>query len=182
MTRLPLSLHGLPGPSTPRSRELPEAAPASARLRVYLVEGNAHVRDNLAAALEEMVPLRVVGKASDARGARTWLASAAADCDLVIVDLCLGRGSGLGVLEAARRARPAAAVVVISNEASPRLRAVGLAAGAERVFDTSCDIDLLVDYCRNFSNERGGRRAPARSERAAPRAVGRGMSLAADPR
>ena len=43
-------------------------------LKAFIVEDSAVIRDNLVAALEEMVPLKVVGTAEDEAGALSWLA------------------------------------------------------------------------------------------------------------
>src|SRR4051794_30560645 len=75
-------------------------------LRAYLVEDNRVVRENLIAALEELAPLRVIGSASDERVAVEWLRADMQDCDLMIIDIFLHSGSGLGVLAAARARRP----------------------------------------------------------------------------
>ena len=51
------------------------------------------------------------------------------------------------MLAAARRGCPTAARVVLTNYATDDMRARCLASGADRVFDKSRDIDLLVTYC-----------------------------------
>jgi len=143
----------------PRSA-IGDAAGASARTRapgggmparsldVFVVEDNVVVLENLVAALEELAPVHVVGSAADERVAVDWLAAAAGErCDLVIVDIFLRSGSGLGVIAAARRRRPQTALVVLSNYATDEMRARCMASGADRVFDKSRDIDQLVAYC-----------------------------------
>ena len=65
----------------------------------------------------------------------------------MIVDIFLRTGSGLGVIAAARKRRPDAALVVLSNYATDEMRARCLAGGADRVFDKSRDIDMLVAFC-----------------------------------
>ncbi len=116
-------------------------------LDVYLVEDNVHVLESLIAALEELAPVHVVGTAADEGVAIDWLRQDGAPCDLVIVDIFLRSGSGLGVIAAARRRRPDAALVVLSNYATDEMRARCLAAGADRVFDKSHEIDLLIAFC-----------------------------------
>ena len=103
--------------------------------------------ESLVAALEELAPVHVVGSAADERVAVDWLAASGKRCDLVIVDIFLRTGSGLGVIAAARRRRPGAALVVLSNYATDEMRSRCLASGADRVFDKSRDIDQLVAYC-----------------------------------
>ena len=121
-------------------------ADASA-LDVYLVEDNVHVLESLIAALEELAPIHVVGTAADEAVAIDWLRADGERCDLVIVDIFLRTGSGLGVIAAARKRRPDAALVVLSNYATDEMRARCLAGGADRVFDKSRDIDMLVAFC-----------------------------------
>jgi two-component system OmpR family response regulator len=116
-------------------------------LKVYVVEDNVVVLENLIAALEELAPIEVVGTAADESMAVEWLRAGGERCDLVIIDIFLRTGSGLGVISAARARRPGAALVVLSNYATDEMRARCLASGADRVFDKSRDIDQLVAYC-----------------------------------
>ena len=132
--------------AAPRARAQDDGLPARP-LDVFVVEDNVIVLESLIAALEELAPVHVVGTAADERVAVDWLASGGERCDVVIVDIFLRTGSGLGVIAAARRRRPEAAVVVLSNYATDEMRARCLAGGADRVFDKSRDIDQLVAYC-----------------------------------
>jgi len=131
--------------ATARARAAGDAMPARS-LDVFVVEDNVIVLESLVAALEELAPVHVVGSAADERVAVDWLA-AGERCDLVIVDIFLRTGSGLGVIAAARRRQPHAALVVLSNYATDEMRLRCLAGGADRVFDKSRDIDQLVAYC-----------------------------------
>jgi DNA-binding NarL/FixJ family response regulator len=132
--------------AAPRARTCEDGAPARA-LEAFVVEDNVIVLESLVAALEELAPVHVVGTAADESVAVDWLAAGRQRCDLVIVDIFLRSGSGLGVIAAARRRRPEAALVVLSNYATDEMRSRCLAGGADRVFDKSRDIDQLVAYC-----------------------------------
>jgi DNA-binding NarL/FixJ family response regulator len=116
-------------------------------LHTYLVEDNPLIRDNLIATLEELVPVRVVGSAEDEATAVSWLSHGHQRVDLVIVDVFLRGGSGLGVLRAVQAWPPHCRIVVLSNFATPAIRQQCLALGAERVFDKSHDIEALMAYC-----------------------------------
>lgn len=132
-------------------------------LQTYLVEDSPVIRESLIATLEELAPVRVVGFADDENSAQRWLA--ANEVDLVIVDLFLKGGSGLGVLRAAQdaahaqhgggpgngRAGVARRHVVLSNYATPAMRERCLALGADGVFDKSTEIDALIAYCQNLA-------------------------------
>lgn len=136
------------------------AAPGSA-LRTFIVEDSPIIRENLIATLEEMTPVRVVGSAEDEGGALRWLDDPAHACDLVIVDVVLRSGSGLGVLRAA--ARPAAVrrrFVVLTNYATADMRERCRSLGADQVFDKSSELDDLIAYCDGFE----GRGAAASGE------------------
>lgn len=132
-------------------------------LKTYVVEDNKVIRDNLIAALEELVPVKVVGTADDEFTAVQWLAQKGNDADLVIIDIFLREGSGLGVLRAAQNMPPRQSFVVLSNYATPDMRAKCAELGASRVFDKSNEIDDLIQYCgRLAEGETGNGALPAR--------------------
>jgi DNA-binding NarL/FixJ family response regulator len=116
-------------------------------LKAFLVEDSPVIRANLVAALEELVPLKVVGTAEDESGALNWLADTTHECDIAIVDLFLRHGSGLGVLRALQSSRRQLDRVVLTNFATDEIRRQCLALGASHVFDKSSEIDALVDHC-----------------------------------
>lgn len=137
-------------------------------LRAYLVEDSPVIRDNLIATLEETVPMQVVGTAEDEATAVGWLTEhpAPEECELVIIDIFLKSGSGLGVLAAAasqdsraptddqetsvpvqRLRRQRRKLVVLSNYATDDMQRRCFSLGADRVFDKSRDVDALIAYC-----------------------------------
>jgi DNA-binding NarL/FixJ family response regulator len=118
-----------------------------AELKTYLVEDSHVIRPNLIAALEELSPVQVVGTAEDEDTAVRWLSNPLNHCDLVIIDIFLKRGSGLGVLQSASALPGAPQLVVLSNYATPDMRARCLKLGATKVFDKSNQIDELIRYC-----------------------------------
>ncbi len=120
-------------------------------LKTYIVEDSAVIRDNLIATLEELVPVQVMGTAEDEASAVQWLQQPDRDFDLMIVDIFLKRGSGLGVLRAAGEQVPRHKVVVLTNYATLDMRRRCLALGADRVFDKSNEIDALILYCNRLA-------------------------------
>lgn len=135
-----------PAMPIPRTAALADGAPA---LRTFLVEDSALIRESLVAALEELAPVQVVGWADGEAAARRWLDEHGDDCELMIVDIFLREGSGLGVLKAARGL--AARRVVLSNYATRDMREACLALGADRVFDKSNEVDELIAYCQRVA-------------------------------
>ncbi|MET0517582.1 MAG: response regulator [Burkholderiaceae bacterium] len=126
-------------------------------LKTYIVEDSPVIRENLIATLEELVPIEVVGAAEDEASAVQWIRRADSHADLLIVDIFLKAGSGLGVLKAAQRLALSRAeglgckLVVLSNYATQEMRRTCLGLGADRVFDKSNEIDALILYCTDVA-------------------------------
>ena len=121
--------------------------PRMDRLKTYIVEDSALIRENLIATLQELTAVEVVGFAEDESSATAWLNEADNDARLIIVDVFLKHGSGLGVLQAAASNGHQRKWVVFSNYATPAMRGKCLALGADRLFDKSTEIDGLIAYC-----------------------------------
>ena len=116
-------------------------------LRTYIVEDNATIRENLVEALQELANVSSLGWAETENAAKAWLAANRAGWDLLIVDLFLKQGSGLGVIEACHDRARGQRLVVLSNYATSDMRKRCAQLGADAVFDKSNEIDALVDYC-----------------------------------
>lgn len=125
--------------------------PPMSQLTTYVVEDSPVIRENLIATLEETVPVRVIGSAEDEAAAVSWLRASQNDPDLLIIDIFLRGGSGLGVLVAARDAGKTGKLVVFSNYATPDMRRKCLELGATRVFDKSNEIDALIEFCATLA-------------------------------
>ena len=117
------------------------------KLKTYIVEDSPVIRENLIATLEELAPVMVVGTADTEAAATYWLGRNVDGCDLVIIDIFLKNGSGLGVLASPTLKLTGAKVVILSNYATADMRRKCLELGADRVFDKSNEIDSLVSYC-----------------------------------
>ena len=141
----------------PRLSQSPEAAAAAyyldttVKLRTYIVEDNATIRENLIATLEELAEIESVGIAETEFEGTDWLTRHAAQWDVAILDLFLRQGSGLGVLAACSKRLAHQKIVVLSNYATPDVRTRCAQLGVDAVFDKSNEIDALVDYCVELS-------------------------------
>ena len=120
-------------------------------LRTFIVEDNPVILNNLVATLEELTDLRVVGSVGNERDAIRDIGDQARDIDLVIIDVFLTSGSGLGVLKFAQDMALSTRRVVLTNYATPDMRRRCAALGADRVFDKSSELDELIDYCTKLS-------------------------------
>lgn len=124
-------------------------------LRTFIVEDNKVIYDNLVSTLQELANVEVVGHARNETEAVNWLTAADGDgerFDLMIVDIFLLTGSGLGVLKAAQDAHLPGRRVVLTNYATPDIRKRCAQLGADRVFDKSCELEDLISYCERISD------------------------------
>lgn len=133
----------------------------SVKLRTYIVEDNATIRENLIGTLEELADVEAVGMAETEDEGKDWLSTNAGEWDLAIVDLFLRQGSGLGVLAACRNRNAGQKMVVLSNYATPDVRMRCAQLGVDAVFDKSNEIDALVDYCIEHSSQQAASRQMA---------------------
>jgi len=120
--------------------------------QAFLVEDSAVIRDNLIPTLAELGGVCVVAFAEGQHEATEWLRSHQSSWDLVIVDLFLREGSGLGVITECKATRPQARVVVLTNYATADMRRRCLALGADAFFDKSSQLDEFFEFCEaNYS-------------------------------
>ena len=122
-------------------------------LKTYLVEDNPTIRDNLIATLEELASVDAVGTTDNEDDGKSWLLNNPQKWDLAILDLFLKQGSGLGVLAACRDRKPSQKIVVLSNYATADIRQRCQQLGVDAVFDKSNEIDALVEFCRQQSDD-----------------------------
>ncbi len=121
-------------------------------LKTYLIEDSPLIRESLIAMLEDLAEVEVVGTAQDEGSAVQWLTNPANHADLVIVDVFLKTGSGLGVLRSTGEATKYASKVVLTNYATEDMKLKCRALGADEVFDKSNDIDALIAYCSRLNH------------------------------
>lgn len=120
------------------------------KINTFIVEDSPVILENLMSALEEMTPVKVVGVAADEKSALTQIALHAQECDLVIVDIFLKSGTGLGVLHGITQTSFHGECIVLTNYATPEMKKRCLELGAARIFDKSKELDDLIEYCADF--------------------------------
>lgn len=116
-------------------------------LLTFLVEDNRTIRENLIPALEDLADASVVGFAETEADASAWLHAHGDQWHLVIVDLFLRQGSGLGVLSGCQARQPYQKAVVLTNYATQDMRERCMSLGADAVFDKSTELEALIEYC-----------------------------------
>lgn len=111
-------------------------------LRVVLVDDSAPLRRRVAALLEEIPGVRVVGEAETPPEAVQVIQ--ATSPDVIVLDLRLREGVGLDVLQQVRLLGSRARILVFTNHPAEVFREVYVAAGAEAFLDKSRDSEQLV--------------------------------------
>ena len=107
--------------------------------RIYIVEDSSIIRENLIEALHENAPVEVVGTADDEKSAVAWLRDRSHASDLVIVDIFLKSGSGLGVVDIKATEIESADAVARAIERAEQM----LGAGRVRYIHPDCGFWML---------------------------------------
>jgi len=117
--------------------------PQKSRPRVFVVDDALVVRNLVIECLEEIPGLEVGGFAGSEETALAWLRSN--PCDVLILDLELRQGTGLGLLRSLGSLESASKVVkiVYSNHTDENSRRVAMQLGATRFLDKMQDTDKL---------------------------------------
>jgi DNA-binding NarL/FixJ family response regulator len=104
-----------------------------AKLKVFITDDSATVRERLVGMLAELTGITVVGQAQDATEA--LVAIRRTQPDVVILDVRLPGGSGVNVLRLLKKTEPAPKVIMLTSYSYPQYRCVCEAAGADFFFD-----------------------------------------------
>jgi DNA-binding NarL/FixJ family response regulator len=124
-------------------------------LHVFLVEDSPIIRERLTESLSTPGRIEVVGHADTEHGAVAALKST--EWDVLVLDLQLKQGTGLGVLKALAGAKPAGAkVIVLTNYAIPQFRDRSVALGADFFFDKSREYYRVKSVLEDIAAARDG--------------------------
>ena len=121
-------------------------------IRVFLVEDLPAMRELLVDLFTSIGNYQVVGTSSTEAEANLWIEEFPGKWDLLIVDLILAEGSGLGVVARARQRRKDGDVVVLSAYGSPGIEKHLRANGVTAVFDKA-DTQAFIDWLDKYSKE-----------------------------
>jgi DNA-binding NarL/FixJ family response regulator len=132
--------------------------PQARALNTFIVEDSPLILEKLVSTLEELTPVTVVGTAADERDAVAWLQQPEHKAELLIIDIFLKSGSGLGVLRSVNDLALPGKRVVLTNYATAEMREACRRLGADRIFDKSSELEELLAYCERLG--RGADSAP----------------------
>jgi DNA-binding NarL/FixJ family response regulator len=127
----------------------------AAPLRIFLVEDSAIIREQLIDALAGWADIEIVGHAETEAAATTALRTQ--DWDVLVLDLQLLQGSGLGLLQNLQNyRRPATSVIVLTNYVIAAYRNRATQLGADYFFDKASEFVRVRDALIEISKKRSG--------------------------
>jgi two-component system OmpR family response regulator len=130
-----------------------------AQLRVAIVESSPLIRARLRESLADVPNLDVVGTAEVEADARTMLRTT--DWDVVILDLQLREGTGLGVLrmlaEQPDTDRASRTIVVLTHFTFPQYRRKSEALGVDHFFDKAREAHRVREVLEGLAAARPAR-------------------------
>lgn len=136
-----------------RMNHLPQIRPKANSLRIFLVDDSVVIRDRLKRLLADMNEVTVIGESGNAQEAPDAIMKQKPD--VVLLDIHLLDGSGIEVLQKLKQAKPAPAVIILTNYPYPQYRQKCLEAGADFFFVKSTEFDQVVPALRQLI-QRGG--------------------------
>ena len=113
----------------------------SSNKSVFIVDDSESIRQRLISMLTTMSNVKVAGEAGNVADAIGGII--ATRPDVVLLDLNLGSGSGMQVLNEVKRLLPFVSVIVLTNHAEPQYRRACLKAGARHFLDKSTQFDCV---------------------------------------
>jgi len=102
-------------------------------MNVYVVDDSAVVRERLISMLSEMKKTEIIGEGGDAVEAFQFIQQS--NPDVVILDLRMPGGGGMGLLKKLRKSARIPITVVLTNYPYPHYRKKCLEAGAKYFLD-----------------------------------------------
>jgi DNA-binding NarL/FixJ family response regulator len=117
--------------------------------KVFVVDDSTIVRERLITLLAEVPNVTIAGEAEMARDAISGIQSKRPD--IVVLDISMPGGSGMKVLEAVKKDRPAPMVIMLTNFDHPQYRNRCMQLGADHFLDKSSNFERVIEIVRDFT-------------------------------
>lgn len=111
------------------------------KIRVFIADDSATVRDRLTSLLSDMPAVEIIGQAADA--AEAIQAIQQLKPDVVILDIRMPAGSGIGVLRSLQQKQDKPKFIMLTNYPFLQYRKTCLEAGASYFFDKSSEFEKI---------------------------------------
>jgi DNA-binding NarL/FixJ family response regulator len=118
-------------------------------MRVFVVEDSPIVRDRLVAMLWDIPAVQVVGEADNQDDAVTRIQRLGPD--VVVLDIKLRQGTGIGVLEDVKRRSPRTTTIMLTNYANPEFRRCCVSLGADYFFDKTVEFEKVKEVLKKLA-------------------------------
>lgn len=111
------------------------------KIRVFIADDSATVRDRLTSLLRDMTTVEIIGQAADAAEAIQSIQQLKPD--VVILDIRMPAGSGIGVLRSLQQRQEKPKFIMLTNYPFLQYRKTCLEAGASFFFDKSSEFEKI---------------------------------------
>ena len=111
-------------------------------MNAFLVDGSTIIRDRFKRMLAVMEEVKVIGEAGGIQEAMDGIRKQKPD--VVLLDLPSSKGDGLEMLQRLKKAKPAPAVIIMTDDLHPLVHQKYLEAGADFLFDKSTEFEQVV--------------------------------------
>jgi len=116
-------------------------------IKTILVEDSQKIRENLIPTLGELANVEIIAVAETQVEAKNAFDAFKGTWQLVIVDMFLREGTGLGVLRSCQDRTSDQTAFVLTNYPTTEIRRQCAALGADGVFDKSIELDTFIERC-----------------------------------
>ena len=117
-------------------------------MKVYLVDDSAIVRERIVSMLSDFEEIEIIGQAQD--GLEATVSIRRLKPDVVILDIHLPGSSGIEVLEAIKKDKPAPVVIMFTNYPYPQYRKRCMDLGADFFFDKSTEYEKITEVFKRL--------------------------------
>jgi DNA-binding NarL/FixJ family response regulator len=118
-------------------------------MKLFIVDDSEVLRDRLSEMASDIEGVKVVGEAENSIEALRSIDSAKPD--VVILDLRMPGGDGIGALEALKKKKPPLKVIVFTNYPYLQYRKRCLDAGADFFFYKATEFEVMIDLLRHLA-------------------------------
>ncbi|MBI4412635.1 MAG: response regulator transcription factor [Deltaproteobacteria bacterium] len=127
--------------------------PKPENITVFLADDSPILRTRLRELIADVANVEVVGEADNAQDAERFIREIRPD--VVIVDIRMPGGDGIGLMERIRRQNVQSLGIILTNYPFSQMRKKSFAAGADFFFDKSTEFDRVAKTLNLLVKVRG---------------------------
>jgi len=129
-----------------------EVSATTSAIRVFLVEDSKVIRERLLSLLQGLPGVDIVGDSDTAADAIRGITDLAPD--VVVLDIKLKNGSGMGVLRTIKQRPAQVTMIILTNYATDEYRKKCLEAGADHFLDKTNEFERLAPIISQVRKQR----------------------------